>query len=121
MPRRGTSKSAVAPLPQSLTDPFGRSQTPKARRLRQPAVEHTWHPGLAQTSPCEVCDAPQGHPRERHGAIASIPHRSLREIADAKSQASAPARLPPLAETGFSNLARSESFWHSQWVSDAVG
>jgi hypothetical protein len=37
MPRRGTSKSAVV-LPQSPTGPFGRSQTPKDRGLRQPSV-----------------------------------------------------------------------------------
>src|SRR5208337_1345321 len=37
MPRRGTSKDAVAPLPQCPTDPFGRSQTPKDGGLRQPA------------------------------------------------------------------------------------
>ena len=29
MPRRGTSKNVVAPLPQCSTGPFGRSQTPE--------------------------------------------------------------------------------------------
>ena len=36
MPRRGTSKDAVAPLPQCPTGPFGRSQTPEDGGLRQP-------------------------------------------------------------------------------------
>ena len=48
---------------------------------------------LAQTSWFEVCDAPQGHFKKRRSALASIPDRSLREIADPKGRGSAPARL----------------------------
>jgi hypothetical protein len=36
MPRRGTSKNAVAPFPQCPTSPFRKSQTPQIRGLRHP-------------------------------------------------------------------------------------
>jgi predicted nucleic acid-binding protein len=45
-------------------------------------AERTVFGGLAQTSPFEVCDAPQGHPKVRRSAPSSLPDRSLREIAD---------------------------------------
>jgi len=38
--------------------------------------------GLAQTSPFEVCDAPEGQSKGSHGALGSSHDRSLREIAD---------------------------------------
>jgi hypothetical protein len=54
--------------------------------------EATCKAEMPQTLLCEVYDAPQGHSKERRGAFASIPHRSLREIADPKRGGSAPAR-----------------------------
>jgi len=53
------------------------------------------HGRLAQTSLFEVCDAPQGHCKERRAAIAPILDRSLRETADPKLQGSAPAPPAP--------------------------
>ena len=47
--------------------------------------------GLAQTSLFEVCDAPKGHFKERRSALASMPDKSLQEIADPTNQGSAPA------------------------------
>jgi hypothetical protein len=41
---------------------------------------------LPQTSPFEVCDAPKGHLKERRSALASMPDRSAREIADPTNQ-----------------------------------
>jgi hypothetical protein len=95
MPRRGTSKKVTAPAPPCPTGPFGRSQTLKDKRLRQPAVGTLrlfGLGGLARTSLFEVCDAPEGHFEEGHSARTSLPHGSLREIADVKRQTSAPAR-----------------------------
>jgi hypothetical protein len=53
--------------------------------------------GLAQTSPFEVCDAPQGQSKVRRSAPGSLPDRSLREIADSTERS---LRQPAIAACG---------------------
>ena len=64
--------------------------------------------GLAQTSPFEVCDAPEGQSKARRSALGPSRDRSLREIADSTERSlrqpavvivplsTAPQAAPPL-------------------------
>ena len=90
----------IVEVPKAMTSGslhhLGEGRRHKRQCLRHP---RGWGAGgLAQTSLLEVCDAPKGHLEERRSGLASMPGRSLREIAGSKNHLLKIKRIAQIGE-----------------------